>query len=383
MGFRQGDVSLQLQLQFSIADDPRWALIVARDETADGQFWFSVSTTGIYCRPSCPSRRARPENVRFHETVAAARAEGFRPCKRCNPDGISNDAANTRLIVKACRMMEKSERELSLADLAVAVNLSPGYFHRIFKAAMGITPKHYSAGLRAERLREELVKSDTVTEAIYGSGFNSGSRFYETSQGILGMTPKTYRAGGKNEEIHFALGMTSLGSILVASSRKGIVSILIGDDPDILLRGLQKRFPHAKLIGADADYEGLIARVVSLVDKPRLSSNLPLDIRGTAFQQRVWKALREIPLGCTATYSEIAKSIGAPTAARAVASACAANKIAVVIPCHRVVRNDGSISGYAWGINRKRSLLAKEANAQIGVKPDASFTNRVTSDACR
>ncbi|APZ42281.1 bifunctional DNA-binding transcriptional regulator/O6-methylguanine-DNA methyltransferase Ada [Acidihalobacter ferrooxydans] len=347
----------------SVTGDPRWARIVARDRTADGQFWFSVATTGIYCRPSCPSRHAKPENVRIHETVAEAQAAGFRPCKRCNPDGISNVAVNAALIIRACRMMEESTREPSLSDLAAAVDLSPSYFHRIFKAAMGVTPKRYAVGLRAKRVRDGLDKSATVTEAVYGAGFNSSGRFYEKAKDLLGMTPRTYRTGGEREEIRFAVGETSLGSILVASSPKGIVSILIGDDPDVLLRDLQDRFPRAKLIGADADYEALVARVVGLVDTPTLGLDLPLDIRGTAFQQRVWQALREIPPGRTVSYSEIAEKIGAPTAVRAVAGACAANNIAVAIPCHRVVRSDGSISGYAWGVESKRALLAKETNA--------------------
>lgn len=348
-------------LRSSVTGDPRWRRIVARDRTADGQFWFSVSTTGIYCRPSCPSRRANPGNVRIHETVEDARTAGFRACKRCNPDEPSKVSTNAALVAKTCRMIEESERELSLSELATTVNLSPGYFHRLFKAAIGVTPKRYSAGRKAERIRDGLRKSATVTEAVYSAGFNSSGRFYEKTQGMLGMTPKTYRAGGENEVIRFALGETSLGSILVASSLIGIVSILIGDDPDMLLRDLQDRFPRAELIGADPDYETLIAHVVGLVDDPQPGLDLPLDIRGTAFQQRVWLALREIPPGRTATYSEIAERIRAPTAVRAVAGACAANKIAITIPCHRVVRNDGSISGYAWGVERKRALLAKEA----------------------
>lgn len=347
----------------SVAEDPRWARIVARDPTADDEFCYSVSTTGVYCRPSCPSRHAKPENVCIHASAAAARAAGFRPCKRCNPDGPSLSAETAERIARACRMIEASESERPLTELAAAVGLSPSHFHRLFKTTMGVTPKRYAAGVRAARVRDGLDRSDTVTEAIYAAGFNANSRFYEKAKEMLGMTPTRYRSGGDNEEIRFAIGEASLGAVLVASSLKGIVSILIGDDPETLLRDLQDRFPRAKLIGADADYEALVARVVGLVDAPELGLDLPLDIRGTAFQQRVWQALRSIPAGTTASYAEIAGIIGAPKSVRAVAQACAANNIAIAIPCHRVVRSDGSISGYAWGVERKRELLAKEAKA--------------------
>lgn len=344
-----------------MSSDPRWAHIVARDHKANGKFWFSVSTTGIYCCPSCPSRRAKPENIRIHESVAEARAAGLQPCQRCNPDGLAIDARNLIRVVRACRLLEESERSLPLSTLAEAVALSPSHFHRLFTATTGVTPKHYAVALQAARLRDALSKAPSITAAIYDAGYNSSGRFYEMAKDILGMTPTTYRAGGANEKIRFAVGETSLGSILVASSEQGIVSILIGDDPAALLHNLQNRFSHAHLIGADAGYEALIARVVGLVDAPQQSLDLPLDIRGTAFQQRVWHTLRKIPPGKTASYTDIAKMIGAPAAVRAVARACAANHIAIAIPCHRVVRKDGSISGYAWGIERKRTLLAKEA----------------------
>jgi AraC family transcriptional regulator of adaptative response/methylated-DNA-[protein]-cysteine methyltransferase len=341
--------------------DPRWGRIIARDRTADGQFWYSVATTGIYCRPSCPSRIANPKNVGLHATLAEAKATGFRACKRCNPDGISQDAENAALVAKACRLIEESEETPSLTDLAKVIGLSAGYFHRLFKAATGLTPKDYAAAHRAGRVRAKLSKGQSVTEAIYDAGFNSSGRFYEKSTDMLGMTPSQYRAGGVNEDIRFAVGQSSLGAILVASSAKGVASILIGDDPDELLRGLQDCFPKAHLIGGDTEYEALVARVVGLVEAPGLGLDLPLDVRGTAFQQRVWQALRAIPAGTTATYSDIACKIGAPKSRRAVAGACAANPIAVAIPCHRVVRNDGSLSGYRWGVERKRALLDREA----------------------
>ena len=344
----------------SAADDPRWALIVARDKTADGQLWYSVSTTGVYCRPSCPSRTANPKNVQLHDTLEGAKATGFRPCKRCNPDGPSIDCENAGLVAKACRIIEESEEEPSLENLAKAVGRSPSYFHRMFKAAAGVTPKDYAVAHRAKRVRQGLASGNSVTETIYDAGFNSSGRFYEKSTDMLGMTPSQYRAGGADEEIRFAIGQATLGAILVASSKKGVAAILMGDDPEGLVRRLQDRFPRAHLIGADREYEALVALVVAFVEKPEIGLDLPLDVRGTAFQQRVWRALREIPVGQTASYGDIARRIGSPKAVRAVAGACAENKLAVAIPCHRVVRIDGSLSGYAWGVERKRILLDRE-----------------------
>jgi AraC family transcriptional regulator of adaptative response/methylated-DNA-[protein]-cysteine methyltransferase len=350
-----------------VAADPRWPRVLARDRTADGTFWYSVSTTGVYCRPSCPSRTANPRNVQLHDTLESARATGFRPCRRCNPDGLSIEAENAALVVKACRLIEGKEEQPSLGELADAVSLSPSYFHRMFKAATGLTPKDYAAAYRANKVREGLASANSVTEAIYDAGFNSSGRFYEKSTGMLGMTPSQYRAGGANEEIRFAVGQTSLGAILVASSTKGVAAILLGDDAEALLRDLQDRFPKAYLIGADREYEAMVARVVGFVEAPELGLDLPLDVRGTAFQQRVWQALKEIPVGATVTYAELAQRIGCSRSVRAVAGACAANRLAVAIPCHRVIRTDGSVSGYAWGVERKRALLDREASQQVRV----------------
>lgn len=345
------------------AEDPRWARVVARDRTADGQFWYAVATTGIYCRPSCPSRAANPKNVTLYDTFAQAQASGFRACKRCNPDGASLDAENAVKVAQACRLIEQSETVPSLTELADAVALSPGYFHRLFKAITGLTPKAYAKARQAERVREHLAQGQSVTAAIYDAGFNSSGRFYADANDMLGMTPSKYRSGGVGEDIRFAVGQSSLGAILVASSAKGVAAILMGEDPDALLRDLQDRFPRARLLGADADYEQLVAQVVGMIEAPRIGLDLPLDVRGTAFQQRVWQALRDIPPGRTVSYAGVAQAIGSPKAVRAVAGACAANNIAVAIPCHRVVRNDGSISGYAWGVDRKRELLEREAAA--------------------
>jgi AraC family transcriptional regulator of adaptative response/methylated-DNA-[protein]-cysteine methyltransferase len=345
----------------AVWEDPRWARVVARDRTADGVFWYSVATTGIYCRPSCPSRTANPKNVQLHDTLASARATGFRPCKRCNPDGPSLESENAAIIARACHLIEESEDEPSLNALSEAAGLSPSYFHRLFKAATGLTPKDYAAAHRAAKVRESLAGGHSVTEAIYDAGFNSSGRFYEKSTNMLGMTPTQYRAGGVNEEIRFAVGQCSLGAILVASSQKGVAAILLGNDPDGLVRNLQDRFPKACLIGSDGQYEALVARVVGFVEAPGFGLDLPLDVRGTAFQQRVWQVLQEVPAGQTVSYAEVARRIGSAKAVRAVAGACAANHLAVVIPCHRVVKNDGALSGYAWGVERKRALLDREA----------------------
>ena len=347
--------------QSTVTNDLRWARVVARDKSADGEFWYSVSTTGVYCRPSCPSRNANPQNAQLHDTIESARATGFRPCKRCNPDGLSTDRENAIIVARACRLIEQSDEEPSLDALAQAVGLSSSYFHRTFKAATGLTPKGYATAHRAAKIRQGLGDARSVTEAIYDAGFNSSGRFYEKSTVMLGMTPTQYRGGGANEEIRFAVGESSLGAILVASSAKGVASILLGDDPEDLVRNLQDRFPKANLVGGDKDYEARVARVVGFVEAPGIGLDLPLDVRGTAFQQRVWRALQEIPVGETVSYAEVARRIGSPRAARAVAGACAANNLAVAIPCHRVVRNDRALSGYAWGVKRKRALLDREA----------------------
>ncbi len=346
-----------------ITQDPRWARLAARDKAADGSFWYSVSTTGVYCRPSCPSRVANPKNVQLHASVAAAEAAGFRACRRCNPGGLSIDAANAALVTKACRLIDAAAEPLSLAQLAESAELSPHHFHRLFKKITGLTPKAYASARRSARLREGLGKAATVTEAFHAAGFGSNGRFYEASAAVLGMSPSRYRSGGSQEVLSFAVGQCSLGAILVASSAQGVAAILLGDDPDALVRDLEDRFPNAQLLGADAAYEQRVAQVIGLVEAPGQGLALPLDVRGTAFQQRVWQALREIPAGETASYSSIAEKIGAPRSVRAVAAACAANAIAVAIPCHRVVRHDGGLSGYRWGVERKRELIARESKA--------------------
>lgn len=345
------------------SDAERWDALMRRDAGMDGAFTYAVLTTGVYCRPSCAARRPRRENVRFFASPAAAERAGFRPCKRCRPGEAPPAARRAALIADACRRIEQAEELPSLETLAGVAGLSRFHFHRLFKAVTGVTPKAYAQGHRRARLRDELARSETVTAAIYGSGFNSNARFYAAASNLLGMTPTAFRAGGCGETLRFAVGDCSLGSILVAASGKGICAIALGDDPEALLRDLQDRFPRARLVGADAGFERLVARAIAVVEAPGRDHELPLDIRGTAFQQRVWQALRRIPAGTTASYAEIAARLGTPKAVRAVAQACAANPIAVAIPCHRVVRTDGSLSGYRWGVARKRALIAREAAA--------------------
>jgi AraC family transcriptional regulator of adaptative response/methylated-DNA-[protein]-cysteine methyltransferase len=355
-----GAIEERVQGGMSAEADPRWAAVAARDRDADGTFYYSVKTTGVYCRPSCGARLAKPTNVRFHRTREEAEHAGFRPCKRCKPDQPSIEERYAATVAVACRTIEAAESIPSLASLAKGAGLSLHHFHRVFKGVTGLTPREYGAAHRNNRVRDELRRRPTVTEAIYESGFNSDSRFYEQSDQMLGMTPRDYRAGGSGMDIQFAVGECSLGSILVARSAKGMCAILLGDDPDALVRDLQDRFPRATLMGGDRAFEEVVARVVAFVEAPALGLDLPLDVRGTAFQQRVWQALRKIPVGSTITYAELAARIGAPKAVRGVAGACAANPLAVAIPCHRVIRNDGAVSGYRWGVERKRMLLEKE-----------------------
>jgi AraC family transcriptional regulator of adaptative response/methylated-DNA-[protein]-cysteine methyltransferase len=341
-------------------DQVRWDALAKRDPDADGTFVYSVRTTGVYCRPSCPARPARRENVAFHLTCEEAEQAGFRPCKRCRPNQASQAEHDAAVVASVCRLIESADEAPTLKALARVVGVSPFHFHRLFKRVTGVTPKAYSDAHRARRVVASLRETGTVTEAIYDAGYSSSSRFYATATERLGMTPTAYRNGGQGVEIRFAVGECSLGSILVATTAKGVCAILLGDDPDALARDLQDRFPNADLKGGDRAFEATVAQVIGFIEAPRHGLDLPLDIGGTAFQQRVWQALREIPAGTTATYAEIARAVGEPRSARAVAQACRANALAVAIPCHRVVRSDGMLSGYRWGVERKRELLARE-----------------------
>lgn len=345
----------------AMGEDAFWNAVKEKDRNFDGRFYYSVKTTGVYCRPSCAARPASRKNVAFHKTCDDAEGAGFRPCKRCKPKDAPLAQQHAAKIAEVCRLIESCDRAPGLGVLARHAGMSTCYFHRLFKSITGVTPKAYAAAHRAKRVRDQLLSTETVTQAIFEAGFDSSSRFYEKADDVLGMTPTNFRRGGADTEIQFAIGECSLGSILVAKSPKGVCAISLGDDPDELVRNLQDRFAKAELIGGDATFENLVARVVGFIEAPEIGLDLPLDVRGTAFQQRVWKALKDIPAGKTATYTDIAKKIGAPKSVRAVAQACAANKLAVAIPCHRVVRNDGDPAGYRWGVERKKALLAREA----------------------
>ena len=334
--------------------------VAARDRAADGRFVYGVRSTGVYCRPSCPSRAARPENLSFYATGEEASAAGFRPCRRCRPDEPSAEARTAQAIARACRLIDEAETPPPLASLAEAAGMSPHHFHRLFRQATGITPRAYADARRAARAAEGLREGASVTRAAFDAGFNASSRFYAQAQDRLGMSPAAYRKGGAGARIRFAVAECSLGPLLVAATEKGVCAILLGDDPAALVRELEDRFPKAELTGGEADFERLVAQVVGLVERPGATLDLPLDIGGTAFQQRVWEALRRIPPGETASYADIARAVGSPGAVRAVGRACGANALAVAIPCHRVVRSDGDLSGYRWGIARKAELIARE-----------------------
>jgi AraC family transcriptional regulator, regulatory protein of adaptative response / methylated-DNA-[protein]-cysteine methyltransferase len=338
----------------------RWMAVATRDRNADGYFWYGVKSTGVYCRPHCPSKPARRENVTFHNSCAEAERLGYRPCKRCKPDQRNLEDLNSVGIAKACRLIEQSEEAVPLESLAQSVGMSTFHFHRTFKAVTGVTPKQYAVAQRSKRIAEELAGEGSVTTAIYDGGFNSSSRFYEKAKGILGMKPSIYKRGGVGEDIRYHISNCSLGYLLVAATGKGICSIRFGDSPNELQTELEELFPHAQVRQGDVSFKKMVAETLSFVERPQAQFNLPLDIRGTAFQQRVWTALQKIPLGSTASYQAVAKSIGKPAAVRAVAGACAANPVAVAVPCHRVVKADGALSGYRWGVARKESLLKRE-----------------------
>jgi AraC family transcriptional regulator of adaptative response/methylated-DNA-[protein]-cysteine methyltransferase len=344
-------------------DQARWQAVTARDPAADGLFVYAVRTTGVFCLPSCPSRPALRKNVEFFKTADDARAAGYRPCKRCGQAAKAAGTARGDAIAKACRMIETAETPPKLDDLARVAGLSPHYFHRVFKQLTGVTPKAYATAHRATKMRRALSNAQPVTTALYDAGYNAASRFYAEAQSTLGMPPASYGKGGAGATIHFAVGDTSLGAVLVAATGKGVCAIELGEDPSALVETLQSRFQKASFIGADTAFEELVARILAQVEHPSARFDLPLDIQGTAFQTRVWEALRRIPLGKTASYAEIAAAIGSPTAARAVAGACAANPVALAVPCHRVVRTGGDLSGYRWGVDRKQALLRREADA--------------------
>ncbi len=345
------------------ANDARWQAVVNRDAHFDEQFVFAVKTTGIYCRPSCPARRPRHENTAFFDTPTEAEQAGFRPCLRCCPDAESPAARRLSAIAQACTIIETAETPPALAELAAAVGLSASHFHRQFKVLTGVTPKQYAAGKRLRHLQKKLSADHSVTDAIYAAGYGSASRVYESSEKTLGMLPSKYRSGGEDQSIRFTIAESPLGLLLVAATDKGVCCIEIGDSRKALEQSLQQRFPAASLAEDKADLRCAVAAIITFINTPGDGLQLPLDIQGTAFQQRVWKALQEIPPGVTASYKELAAAIGKPTAQRAVAQACGANKLALAIPCHRVVRANGELGGYRWGVNTKERLLEREKSA--------------------
>lgn len=347
------------------SDEERWQAVLRRDEAAEGCFWFSVATTGVYCRPSCPARQPRRENVAFYNCRESAERSGFRPCKRCRPDLPPRAERHRDLVARACRRLSEAEVPPSLAELAGEAGLSPHHFHRIFKASLGVTPKQYAAAHRAGRMKDALDAGVSVTEAIYDAGYGGNSRFYEQADARLGMTATTFKQGGKGVTIRYATGRNWLGPVLVAATERGICAILFGEHDEALVEDLRDRFPTAKLEAAEAesDYQSWIEQTLAFMKAPDTRFALPLDIAGTAFQEQVWQALRAIPAGETASYAQVARAIGKPKSVRAVAQACGANPVAIAIPCHRVVRSDGGLGGYRWGIARKESLLARERAA--------------------
>ena len=342
-------------------EDACWTAIIQRDRGAAEAFLFGVLTTGIFCRPICPSRRPKRENLRLFVDAGEARKAGFRPCKRCKPEEAGELSAGTKIVRDACRRIDEAEDFPKVEDLAVAAGISAAHMNRLFHKVTGLSPKAYMAGLKAGRIRDALPDASSVTEALYEAGYGSSSRFYEEADDVLGMSPRDYKAGGKGAIIHYAFGQSWLGLTLVAATERGICAILFGDSEDGLRSELAGIFHHAEIGLAGEDFSRRLADVLAAIEQPELSRHLPLDIRGTVFQRRIWTALRDIPIGTTASYKEIAERVGEPKAVRAVARACAANKLAVAVPCHRVVRSDGSISGYRWGAERKQKLLAREA----------------------
>lgn len=344
-----------------ITDEDRWLAVQARDPRADNQFVFAVQTTGIFCRPSCRARRALRKNVRFYPDAQQAALAGYRPCKRCLPDKYDPQEQTLAKVEQACRLLEQ-DPSLTLEALAHHVASSPFHFHRLFKSVTGMTPKAWQQAARDLRLRTALAQGDKITDAVLAAGFPDSSSYYRKADAALGMTAKQYRKG--EAAVHYAVSDCSLGRCLVGESERGICAILLGDDDAKLLAELLTLFPNAEQEPLEGDFARRIQQVIASVDSRSVPLALPLDIRGTAFQQQVWQALRAIPCGETASYQQVAQRMGKPGAVRAVAGACAANKLAVVIPCHRVVRNNGALSGYRWGTTRKALLLQREAKSQ-------------------
>ncbi len=341
-------------------DDKRWTAVKNRDSSVSAAFFYAVKTTGIYCRPGCSSRLPNQENVEFFSSAGGAEDAGYRPCKRCRPESSPIIDDQIDLIAAVCRRILSSTSPLSLNELASSTNMSPGHFHRLFKKVLGITPKEYSSSIQSDRFLKALDDGHSVTRAVYEAGYSSSGLAYDQLKSKMLMKPSVYSKGAPGTTIRYAIAECFLGWVIVAVSSRGICAVLFGDDPAELPGIIRERFPKAVISESPPEESALLKEAVSGIDNLRDDSKLPLDIVGTAFQKRVWNALMEIPRGETASYGDIADRIGRPKAVRAVAGACAANKIAIYIPCHRIIRGDGSIGGYRWGLNRKKFLLAKE-----------------------
>ncbi|HVP43320.1 MAG TPA: bifunctional DNA-binding transcriptional regulator/O6-methylguanine-DNA methyltransferase Ada [Terriglobales bacterium] len=346
-------------------DDPRWAAVLAHDRKQDGRFFYAVRTTGVYCRPSCPSRRPRRDNVRFFATAEEAERAGFRPCLRCQPLAVRPGDARAASVERICRYIEEHlDEPVRLGALGRRFGMSPFHLQRTFKSVLGITPREYAETCRMRSLKNGLHSGRNVTEAMHEAGYGSTSRLYEKTDGQLGMTPSLYRLGANKITIRYATVNSPLGRLLVAATDKGICSIAFGDSEASLLKGLRKEYPKAQFKRAEVVLHRWIGALLQQMYGEPADTPLPLDIRATAFQRRVWQHLRSIPFGSTRSYSEVARDIGEPSATRAVARACATNPVAIAIPCHRVVRSDGGLGGYRWGIERKKQLLEREAEAR-------------------
>jgi len=341
------------------SDEARYRAIRARDPRAEGQFVYAVVTTGVYCRPTCAARPALRANVRFHAGPDEAERAGFRACLRCRPRERSRDDAQARLVAAARTRLETAEGPVRLGDLAAAAGLSPSHFHRLFRSRVGLTPREYAAACRLQRFGEEVRDGSSVTAALYEAGYSSSSRLHQATS-ALGMTATQLRRGGEGLSIRALVRPCSLGHALIAATQRGVCAIFFADRPEGLEGELRERFPRATIAPADAALERLAALALELIEGATPAPEVPLDLVGTAFQQRVWRALREIPPGTTTTYAALARRIGAPRAVRAVGTACGANPVSVAVPCHRVVRGDGGLGGYRWGLRRKKALLARE-----------------------
>lgn len=338
-----------------------WRAVAARDPAWDGIFVYGVSSTGIYCRPTCPSRRPRRDRVTFFPAPEGALRAGFRACRRCHPDSTAESAPAVDRVVRACRAIASRQgRGISIQRLASSLRISPHQLLRSFKQTLGITPRDFADACRTGCLKRALRSGNGVADASYAAGFGSGSRVYERAASTLGMTPARYAAGAKGERVTYAIAPSSLGHVLVARTPRGVCSVAIGDNNQALAAALIREFPEAALSNGDEQLQETVRRVVASIDGTASDPRVPLDVRATAFQQRVWRELQRIPRGTTRTYQEIAQQIGHPTAARAVARACATNPVAILVPCHRVVRADGARGGYRWGADRKARLLDAE-----------------------